>query len=150
MSRLRHLKFLPNYVKFDLIRSLVDPIYNYDEILYHGYSIHGTIADQVRLEVSNNSCIRFVLNLKSRDHISEHRNRLGVLTLFNRRKLHIAVFMFKVLKGMAPDYISRLIDRNENSTRRTNELKLVRVKTERDKLMFRYGLRFCEQNRQTN
>jgi hypothetical protein len=135
LARLRHVRTsVPNYAKIDIVKGIIYPIFNYCSILYHGYGIHGTLEDERRLQVAQNSCIRFILNINRWSHISEHRNRLGFLTAFNSRIVDVCCFIYRANSCQTPEYVRCLFNKNNNNTRSNGSLVPSKVKTERDKL----------------
>ena len=73
-------------------------------------------ALSAKLQKVQNACIRFIFNLRKfdREHISPYIIKLGWLNMESRRNLHALTFMHKIDNDMAPDYISRLVPRNNN------------------------------------
>lgn len=99
---LRHFKHLmPEDLKAKLIQTLIFPIFDYCDTVYQDLSVE----QAGRLQRLQNSCVRFVLNLKYRDHVSPVMRRLGWLKLVNRRKLHMALLTFKILSTNSPEYL---------------------------------------------
>lgn len=80
---------LPTDIKSQLVKTLILPIIDYMDIVYHDFGVHGTKGNSDKLERLQNTCIRYILNVKRRDHITPHRMKINFLTLFNRRSLHI-------------------------------------------------------------
>ena len=122
-------KILSPEVKLQLVKSLVLPIIDYMDIIYHGFDVHGTINESNRIEKIQNYCIRYVKNIKKFDHITSHRNELKLLTLFDRRNLHTASMIFKIINEQAPRYLNSILDRNMNNTRSQNKLIIKKPKT---------------------
>lgn len=67
-------------------------------------------------------CIRYILNVNKREHITPHRESLKLLKLFDRRTLHVANMVHKILNNEAPPYLCDLITINTNNTRSSNKL----------------------------
>lgn len=96
LSELRTLKHtLPTNIKLQLYKTMILPIIDYMDIIYHGYGIHGTSSNSDRLEKLQKNCIRFIVNLRRHDHISAHRDSLNLMNLFARRSLHVACMINK-------------------------------------------------------
>lgn len=55
-----------------------------------------------------NKSIRFILGLRRNVHISSFRNNLSWLTVANRRKYFMGIFIYKLLRNNVPPYISDL------------------------------------------
>ena len=115
-------KLLPSDIKLQLIKSLILPIFDYMDVVYHDFGIHGTNQDSDRLEKMLNCCIRFITNIKRSDHITPHRNSLRLLSLFDRRSLHIANIIWKIMNNKAPEYLNDILILNKNNTRSNNKL----------------------------
>lgn len=113
---------LPSGIKLQLYKTLILPIFDYMDIVYHGYGVHGSGGDSDKLERLQNMCIRFILNVNKRDHITPHRDSLKLIKLHDRRTMHVASTINKILNGDAPPYLNSLIRKNENNTRSQNKL----------------------------
>lgn len=57
-------------IKLKLFKGVINQIFGYCAIIYHGFGVRGTEGDQNRLRILYNSCIRFVCNLSEIDHVS--------------------------------------------------------------------------------
>lgn len=113
---------LPPGIKLQLFKTLILPIIDYMDIIYHNYGIHGTSRNDDRLEKLQNICIRYILDVNRRDHITPHRDSLKLLKLFERRTLHVASILNKIITGEAPPYLNNLFTINTNNTRSSNKL----------------------------
>lgn len=116
------LKFLPTETKLQLVKTLILPIIDYMDIVYHDFDVHGTRGGSEKLEKLQNMCIRFILNVRRYEHITPRRNELNLMTLFDRRILHIASIIHKIIHREAPDYLSDIIEINSNNNRSINKL----------------------------
>ena len=99
LNRLRYST--PLNVRRGLFDALLLPHFLYCDIIYSATSA-GIFR---RLQLAFNSCLRYVLDLKKYDHISQHSTYLlgcDLSTYFNFRA---ATFMFKILKYPAPSYL---------------------------------------------
>ena len=65
-----------------------------------------------KIQKVQNNCIRFALNIRKYEHISTHRERLGLLNMDNRRTLHSLTMMHKIVKKTAPTYLCCRINRH--------------------------------------
>lgn len=143
LNSLQHLrKTLPEETKLQLIKSLVLPIIDYMDVVYHCFDARGSGQMSNRLEKLQNSCIRFVKNIRKSEHITQHRNDLNLLTLNNRRIHHVASMIYKILNGKAPPYLDNLVERNSNRnipTRIKNRLKVQRPGSEFHRMSFFVG-----------
>ena len=113
---------LSTEIKLKLYKSLILPIFDYMDIIYHNYGMHGTIGNDEKLERLQNICIRFILNINRREHITPHRNSLQLMTLYERRTLHLGSMINKILYKGAPAYLSEFLTVNTNNTRSNNKL----------------------------
>lgn len=118
LSKLRHCKNSVNTeTKLQIIKAVVCPIFDYAAIIYHGHNIHGSGMDEMRLNVSMNSCIRYISNLYVSDHISNKYNELKILNAFNRREMLICCFIYNYIHTQTPAYLKDIFKINKNKTR---------------------------------
>lgn len=123
LNSVRPLKnILPSNVKLILVKSLILPLFDYMDIIYHNYGVHGTRGDSDKLEQMLNICVRFVLNIKRYEHITPHREELCLLKLYDRRTLHVACMIHKILNDEAPPYLKNILIINAGNTRSKNKL----------------------------
>lgn len=113
---------LPPQIKLKLYKTLILPIFDYVDVIYHNYGTHGSNGESNKLEYLQNACIRYISNINRRDHITPHRESLKLLTLYDRRSLHIASMTNKILNNETPQYLRDLIGVNTNNTRSRNKL----------------------------
>ena len=65
---------------------------------------------QYKLQKIQNSCVRFIFNIRKYDHISEYYIKLNWLeTLHKRRLFHLGCFMFDIIISKTPDYLYDLL-----------------------------------------
>jgi hypothetical protein len=88
-----------------LVSSLIWPIFDYCMVVCCNMSEEYLN----RLLVSPNNCLRYIFNVKRREHITPYYNKLGWLTIKERRDLFICVMTHKVLHGHGPPYLSDLL-----------------------------------------
>ena len=91
----------PPDVRKKLFYSLLLPYFHYCDVIYSATS--ATILK--RLQLALNSCLRYVLNLKKYDHISQFSTFLlgcDLQTYFNFRAV---TFMYKILNYPVPSYL---------------------------------------------
>lgn len=117
---------LPSEIKSQLVKTLILPIIDYMDIVYHDFDAHGTKGKSEKLERLQNTCIRYILNVKRRDHITPHRKVLNMLTLFNRRQMHVLNMTHKIINNEAPEYLNDIVTINNNNIRYNNKL-LIRL-----------------------
>lgn len=123
LRQLYQFKYLlPDNIKLDLINCLILPLFDYCDVVYQ--NLNGTEIH--RLQKSYNSCIRFALNPPYRDHITPLLSSKGILTLNNRRQLHVLNLTFKTFKLQIPIYLRELFELFNTSARRTRNSNRVR------------------------
>ena len=81
--------------------------FNYADIVY----MNMCKLTQYKIQKIQNMCIRFVYNYKKYNlvSISGLRKKLGWFSMSERRVSHGLILMFKIVNGMAPNYLSDLI-----------------------------------------
>ena len=57
---------------------------------------------------AQNSAIRYICNVKYREHITPFYIKLSMLKIKERHDMHSLVMTFKILKNYAPGYLSKL------------------------------------------
>jgi hypothetical protein len=97
---------LPLKVKKILTESLILSIPGYLDIVYGPFL---TYADKYRVQKIQNSCVRYVLNLTRRDHVSQPIADTFQCNMSQRRFAHMGVLIHKVINLKEPLYLSELI-----------------------------------------
>lgn len=105
-------KSILNYkVRKKLCETIVMPLYYYCDIVY--YPCLDTFTKN-RIQKIQNTCCRFVHNLRKFDHISDKFRELNWLNVNNTWLYHLLVFVQRLLITSTPDYLkNKLILRNE-------------------------------------
>lgn len=113
-----------------LCDSLVLSHANYGDVVY------GPCLDQVnayKLQKLQNSCIRFIYKLNYREHCSPYINNIGWLNMNNRRELHQACLVHKVICTEEPEYLFTKLRFNymyhNLNTRHNKQLSIPRHRT---------------------
>ena len=124
-SLVRARKFLPVSVRKLLVKTLIFPILDYCDIVFTNL----TIELSHKLQVIQNSCVRFIFDIKLKDriHIQPKLLELNWLSIENRRKLHLLSSLFSVLKFQIPNYLFEKfisLDEVSNRPRRLHNLLL--------------------------
>lgn len=88
--------------KILLCEALILSHLNYADVIY-GPCL--TTLDNQRLQRIQNSCIRFIFNLRKYDHISHKLKEIGWLDIQKRRILHSCVLFNKILILKTPPYL---------------------------------------------
>ena len=95
----------PIATRIRLVNSLILPLFDYSAVAY--CNLDSSSLD--RLQVAQNNCVRYIYNLKKRDHITHFYSKLGWLKIRERHDLQILVNCYKILHGYAPDYLSGML-----------------------------------------
>ena len=99
---LNRLRFsTPLNVRRGLFDALLLPHFLYCDIIYSATSV-GIFR---RLQLAFNSCLRYVLDLKKYDHISQYSTFLLGCDLSTYFNVRAATFLFKILKYPTPSYL---------------------------------------------
>lgn len=101
----RFKKILSRESRIKIVESYILAQFNYCDILL--LNISKQLSDKI--QKFQNTCIRFILDLKKYDHISDSFRQLGFLKMENRRKLHALSFMHKIINKKAPKYLCNKI-----------------------------------------
>ena len=96
LVRLKH--FLPVSIKIKLVQALVFPHFDYCD------SVHSELPDDLaqRLQRVQNTCVRFIFDLKYRDHLSVFFTKLNWLKLIDRRKVHNLTLLYRAISSKEP------------------------------------------------
>ncbi len=76
--------------------------FNYCDCLLSNISV--SLSNKI--QKVQNSCIRFIYSLKRYDHVSHFLKPLGWLNMSSRQRLHCLCLIFKIVSGLAPDYLT--------------------------------------------
>lgn len=105
----RHV--LNHRLRVMLSESLVLSFFNYCDFVYGPFL---DVKEKGRIQKLQNSCCKFVFGLRKYDHVSDKINELRWLTMKNRRTLHFAVLIQKLMLTSIPSYLKKkLIPRRE-------------------------------------
>lgn len=100
LKRLR--KFTPVKLKIKLIQTLILPLFDYCDTV-----LNDVTADLcTKLQRAQNACIRYIFDLRYDDHLTAFYLKLSWLRLNNRRKLHVATQVYKLMTTSTPDYLA--------------------------------------------
>ena len=104
MSRFK--RFLSTKSKVLLCDSIILSRFNYCDAVYQNIDV----CLQRKVQKVQDMCCRFIFNLKRSDHCNydEMRKKLGWLSMKQRRELHSLTMMYKILHGLAPNYLADL------------------------------------------
>jgi len=96
----RHI--LCQQLRLHLCDLLVLSRLNYCDTLYHSCI---DSSERRRIQVLQNSCLRFSYSLRARERVTSFRERSGWLCMRDRRCLHVASFYHRVISEGAPLYL---------------------------------------------
>ena len=111
----RAKNFLTKESKTNVVEYYVLSQLNYCNILMQNI----TQKLSTKIQKLQNACTRFIFGLRKFDHISGHFRQLKVLNMANRKTLHSATFMHKIVNKKAPTYLCSKI-RYRNAFHRHN------------------------------
>lgn len=139
LSRINYIRngILTN-LKLKIVRSMIFPLFDYGAILHHGYNIYGTGNERYRLQLAQNSCIRFITNIPKFEHVTPAINKFMLHNSFNRSTFLIICFMHKYIYFGGPSYLSDIFILNKNNTRAgmdTKSLVVSKVNKARDEFL---------------
>ena len=97
----RASKFLQKESLLLLYKSLVLPNIDYCDIIYDSCPQYL----KSKLQVLQNKALRIVTKAGRREHIHNLHQACNIMPLEERRQFHLAVFMYKALHSMSPQYI---------------------------------------------
>lgn len=98
-------KHLPQNTKYYLCNSLILSLFDYGDVVY-GSSLTQIVARSI--QKLQNSCMRFSYNISFRTHITPYLNQFNILSMVNRRKLHMLTFIYRILQTGQPPYLKSL------------------------------------------
>ena len=125
----RFKNFLSKKSKILLVKSYILSNFNYSSIILQNIFKYQAI----KIQKFQNACVRFILNLRKFDHISEGIKSLSLLKMDQVRYLQTLTFMHKIILGKAPVYLSEKIkfqgDHHSHLTRSRFNIRGTRFKT---------------------
>lgn len=102
LYQLKHLCFKPSLeIRKKLVSTLIFPIIDYAMVAY--CDINSELTG--KLQKAQNSCVRYIYNLRLFEHVTPYYKELKWLKIKERLELGILSLMFKVLKYGKPDYL---------------------------------------------
>lgn len=105
----------PINTRIRLVHCLILPIFDYCLFIFCNMS-HSNID---RLQMAMNNSIRYIFDIKRREHITPYFAKLGWLKIRERMELQITVMAHKILQGYVPTYLSSLLTVMRNIHTRT-------------------------------
>lgn len=142
-SRLKCLyKFrniLNTSVKLKLTESLIMSVLDYCDVVY-GPCL--SVADSNKIQVLQNTCMRYSAKVKRRDHITPYFVQHGWIRMDVRRSIHYLCLLHKIMQTNRPSYLKHKLvfgsDVHNISMRNTNLLHVPRHSTSYFKGSFSY------------
>ena len=121
--------FLNSKSKKIIVQSYLLSQFNYSAIILQNL----TQAQMQRIQLFQNTCVRFILNLRKFDHISEPFKSLNFLNMEKLRNIQSLTLMHKILNKKAPKYLWERIefqgDHHRHLTRTRTNIRCSRSKT---------------------
>ena len=112
-----------------LVQSYILSQFTYNSIIIQNL----TKAQMDKIQKFQNMCVRFILNLKKFDHISEGYKSLGLLKMYQLREIQALCLMHKIINSRAPKYLVEKInlqgDHLNHLTRNRGNIRLTRFRT---------------------
>ena len=102
--------FLSMGSRFKVVETYILSLFNYGDVLFN--NITAKLANKIQLV--QNSCMRFIFGLRKYDHISHCFEKNKTLNMANRRLLHSLTLMHKISLGHAPEYLKEKIVRHSD------------------------------------
>ena len=121
----RNNRYLTPYLRRLLCNALIQP--NFDYAIFAWYPNLNTNLKK-RIQIAQNKCIRFCLQLDNRSHIGfKEFEKIDWLDTADRFKQILGTTVFKFFKSESPDYMSDLFKpaRQNNINTRSTYLKLI-------------------------
>ena len=103
-------KFLNKKSKKAIIQSYLLSQFNYSAIILQNL----TKMQMHKIQLFQNTCVRFILYLRKFDHISDGFKSLGFIKMENLRNIQSLTLMHKILNNNAPSYLCEKIMLQEN------------------------------------
>ena len=142
----RFSKFLSKKSKTIIVQSYILSQFNYSSIILQNL----TKTQMDKLQKFQNTCVRFILNLRKFDHISEGFTVLIFLKMHQMRDIQALTLMHKIKGNLAPHYLtSRLVSQGSHHGHRTriaNNIFISHFKTNygRDRFFCRIAKKYNE------
>ena len=102
---------LPTHTRTKLINALAFPHLDYCSLVF------GDLTNELneRLQRIQNSCIRFIFNLRYDEHVSSYREKLSWLPVKDRRNYLLSVFLFSLFSTSEPKYLMDMFEHQPES-----------------------------------
>ena len=93
-------KFTDKEMRIKLVKSLIIPHFTYADLIFSAASCKAIN----KLQISYNSCIRYIFNLRKHDSVSDYRSLIFGMPLQEYYKFRAISFVRKCLIGECPEY----------------------------------------------
>ena len=121
--------FLSQASKKLLVQSYILSQFNYSSIILQNL----TKIQCEKIQKFQNTCIRFILNLRKFDHVSEGFRSLGFLKMNQLREIQSLTLMHKIVNNKAPTYLTEKLflqgEHHDHLTRTRSYIGIWRFKT---------------------
>lgn len=123
MHALKKMKrFLPFHIKLLLVKTLVFPHFNYCSTVINDL----TMNLNLRLQKTQNYCIRYLFELQRDEHITPYYLRLSILKQSEHRLFRTTVLLYSILDTRSPIYLSDVFEfvaeRSERENRTSSSI----------------------------
>ena len=148
LNLLRGFKFKLSRLTLEILyKSLVRSKMEYANVVWDGC----TLGESDLLESVQHDAAKLISGAMKGTHRESVLIDCGLHTLSNRRKIHKLLLLYKMVKGLAPDYLSDLCpvyvsQRTTYRLRTMNDLSLPFIHTEKTKKSFLYSTIFLWNN----
>ena len=94
---------------------------------------------QTRLQKLQNSCVRYVCDVKKSEHITPHRKELDWIDVRTRRAYFMTIQVYKAFSMGQPSYLAAFLDKNQSRTsgRAPREISVPESRTDTELKSFR-------------
>ncbi len=102
---------LTTSAKKHLVETTILPLFDYGDVIYK--NARKGVLDQ--LDLFYHAAIRLITNAPYRTHHCELYSLLNWTSLHTRRETHWYIFIYKVLLGLLPEYLQKLLKPHSNT-----------------------------------
>ena len=110
-----NIKGIRRYLNRDITKTIIQVLVM-SKIDYWNSLLDGSAQYQIQnIQRNQNVACQVICNLKKHDHVTDSMKDLHLLRVPERIKYNIAVIMFKIVRGNAPEYLTELIQKKTHS-----------------------------------
>ena len=125
----RYSNFLTEESKYRVTESYILALFNYASPVLQNLSYN---LNQ-KIQKLQNSCVRYIFNLRKYDHISSFYAKRQILKISDRRDIQSLTIMHNIVNNKAPEYLTQSIrfnyDFHGHNTRTRNSIRVPKAKT---------------------